>query len=63
MLSLKGSAMQDWIEANAVTVLAAAAVVLLLLALVTLVAWRITRRRLNRERADRVLLERDRIDL
>jgi len=63
MLSLKGSAMQDWIEANAVTVLAAAAVVLLLLALVTLVAWRLTRRRLNRERADRVLLERDRIDL
>lgn len=58
--------MQQWIEANAVVIaiaLAAAAIVLLVLALVAFSAWRLARRKLNREIADRVLLERDRIDL
>lgn len=58
--------MQDWIEDNAVVAaiaLASAAAVVLLIAFAALVAFRLTRRRLNRERADRVHIERDRIDL
>ncbi len=58
--------LQDWIEANAVVVaivLGSAAVAFLVLALVAFIAFRVTRRRLNRESADRVHLERDRIDL
>lgn len=58
--------MQELIEANAFVVaiaLAVAAAVFLILALVAFVAWRLARRRLNRESADRVHLERDRLDL
>jgi signal transduction histidine kinase len=58
--------MQQWIEANALVVaiaLAAIAVVLAVLGVIAFIAFRVARRKLNREIADRVLLERDRIDL
>lgn len=58
--------MQGWVEANAMViaiVLASVAVLMVLLALVSFIAFRIMRRRFHREAADRVLLERDRIDL
>ena len=58
--------MQGWVEANAwviAIVLASAAVLFLLVALVTFVFFRVARRRYHREAANRVHLERDRIDL
>lgn len=58
--------MQGWIEANAVViaiVLASLAVVFLLAAVYFLLRWRIAARARNRVAAERVHLERDRIDL
>ena len=58
--------MQGWVEANALVIaiaLASVAVLFLLLALVAFIAYRVARRRYNREAAARVHLERDRIDL
>ncbi len=58
--------MQGWIEANALVValgLAALAVVAILAAVFFLLRWRIARRAFNREAAERVHLERDRLDL
>lgn len=58
--------MQGWVDANALViaiVLASTTVIFLALAIVAFIAWRLTRRAHNKEIAERVMIERDRLDL